>query len=121
MKANHMKLVAISVAMALTMAGCASKEPMPNNGEKTKQGAVIGALAGAALGAAVSKGHRGEGALIGAAAGAAVGGAIGYNLDKQAQEVADSMNTTVSQDEKQAIKYQDIVVTKHDKYRSRHS
>ncbi|WP_457597355.1 OmpA family protein [Hydrogenimonas sp.] len=111
-----MGIATAALGAALTLGGCASKEPMPNNGEKTKQGALIGALAGAALGAAVSKGHRGQGALIGAAVGAAAGGAIGYNLDKQAQEVADSMNTTVSKDEKQAMQYQDIVVTKTDRY-----
>ncbi|WP_236579135.1 OmpA family protein [Hydrogenimonas urashimensis] len=116
MKNIPIKVIALSIAAALTVGGCASKEPMPNRGQKTGQGAVIGALAGAALGAAVSKGHRGKGALIGAAAGAAVGGLIGYNLDKQAQEVADSMNTTVSQDEKEAAKTQDIIVTKQDKY-----
>ncbi|WP_456449792.1 OmpA family protein [Hydrogenimonas sp.] len=116
MRKIHYRIVGLSLVAILTLGGCSTKEPMPNQGEKTKQGALIGALAGAALGAAVSKGHRSKGALIGAAAGAAVGGAIGYNLDKQAQEVADSMNTTVSQNEKEAAKYQDIVVTKHDKY-----
>ena len=115
-KSGYTGIVALSLVAVLTRGGCASKEPMPNNGEKTKQGAVIGALAGAALGAAVSKGHRGQGALIGAAAGGLLGGAIGYNLDKQAQEVADSMHTTVSQNEKEAIEHQDIVVTKHDRY-----
>lgn len=35
------------------------------------------------LGAAVSKGNRGEGALIGAAVGGAVGGGIGYYMDQQ--------------------------------------
>jgi len=116
MKRHHIRIVAFSLAAALALGGCASKEPMPNNGEKTQQGALIGALAGAALGAAVSHGDRGKGALIGAAVGAAAGGAIGYNLDKQAQEVADSMNTRVSQNEKEAIEHQDIVVTKTDKY-----
>ncbi|WP_300368951.1 OmpA family protein [Hydrogenimonas sp.] len=116
MKKSYHKIIGISLAAALTFGGCASKNEMPNQGEKTQQGALIGALAGAALGAAVSKGHRGEGALIGAAAGAAVGGVIGYNLDKQAQEVADSMNTNVSQNEKEAAKYQDIIVTKHENY-----
>ncbi|WP_456451447.1 OmpA family protein [Hydrogenimonas sp.] len=116
MRRHHAKFVAISLVAALMLGGCSTKKPMPNEGQKTKQGAVIGALAGAALGAAVSKGHRGQGALIGAAVGAAAGGLIGYNLDKQAQEVADSMNTTVSADEKQAIEHQDIVVTKTDKF-----
>ncbi len=108
-------LIALSVA-GLLLGGCSTKEPMPNNGEKTKSGAIIGALAGAALGVAVSRHHRGQGALIGAAVGAAAGGALGYSLDKQAQEVADAMQTKVSANEKEAIKYQDIVVTKHDNY-----
>ncbi len=108
--------IALPVAIALALGGCATKEPMPNNGEKTKQGALIGALSGAALGAIVSHKHRGKGALIGAAVGAAGGALIGYSLDKQAQEVADAMQTQVSQNEKEAIKDQDIVVTKHEHY-----
>ncbi len=116
MKRKRMAAVALPLVAALTLGGCASKEPMPNGGEKTKQGAVIGAVAGALLGAAVSRGSKAGGALVGAAAGAAIGGAIGYSLDKQAQEVADSMNTTVSTDENEAIQHQDIVVTKHDTY-----
>ncbi len=55
---------------------------------KTKQGAVIGTLAGAAAGAAIGgKKHRAGGALIGAAAGAVAGGLVGNYLDKQAKEL----------------------------------
>ncbi|HKC49470.1 MAG TPA: OmpA family protein [Myxococcota bacterium] len=65
--------------------GCAPGQPLDT---KTKQGAVIGTLAGAATGAAVGgKEHRAGGALIGAAAGAVAGGLIGNYLDKQAQEL----------------------------------
>ncbi len=111
------KAVAISIAAALTIGGCAGKNGQaPNNAEKTKQGVLIGTLAGAALGALTSKHHKGKNAVIGAAIGAAAGGAIGYSLDKQAQEVADSMNTTVSDDEALAARSQDIIVTKHDRY-----
>lgn len=111
------KILTISIAAALTMGGCATKNgEAPNNAEKTKQGVLIGALAGAALGALTSKHHKGKNAAIGAAVGAAAGGAIGYSLDKQAQEVADSMNTTVSENEAVAAQTQDIVVTKHDRY-----
>jgi len=111
------RVLAISIAAALTMGGCAARNgQVPNNGEKTREGALIGALAGAALGALTSKHHKGKNAVIGAAVGAAAGGAIGYNLDRQAQEVADSMNTTVSDNEAAAARYQDIVVTKHDRY-----
>jgi outer membrane protein OmpA-like peptidoglycan-associated protein len=55
---------------------------------KTKQGAVIGTLAGAAAGAAIGgKKHRAGGALIGAATGAVAGGLVGNYLDKQAKEL----------------------------------
>ena len=55
---------------------------------KTKQGAVIGALGGAAAGAAIGgKKHRAGGALIGAATGAVAGGLVGNYLDKQAKEI----------------------------------
>nr|WP_282451055.1 OmpA family protein [Marinobacter bryozoorum] len=55
--------------------------------EKTSnatKGSVIGAIGGAAVGAATSSSSdRGKGALIGAAGGAAVGGGIGYYMDRQ--------------------------------------
>jgi len=55
---------------------------------KTKQGAVVGTLAGAAAGAAIGgKKHRAGGALIGAATGAVAGGLVGNYLDKQAKEL----------------------------------
>jgi outer membrane protein OmpA-like peptidoglycan-associated protein len=73
-------LVALSSSL-----GCAPGQPLDT---KTKQGAAIGTLAGAAAGAAIGgKGHRAGGALIGAATGAVAGGLIGNYLDKQAQEL----------------------------------
>ena len=55
---------------------------------KTKKGAAIGTLAGAAAGAAIGgHKHRAGGALIGAATGAVAGGLIGNYMDKQAQEL----------------------------------
>jgi len=55
---------------------------------KTKKGAVLGTLIGAAAGAAVGgHEHRAGGALIGAATGAIAGGLIGNYMDKQAQEL----------------------------------
>jgi outer membrane protein OmpA-like peptidoglycan-associated protein len=65
--------------------GCAEGQLLDT---KTKQGAAVGTLAGAAAGAAIGgKKHRAGGALIGAAAGAVAGGLIGNYLDKQAQEI----------------------------------
>lgn len=55
---------------------------------KTKQGAVLGTLAGAVAGAAIGgKDHRAGGALIGAAAGAITGGLAGKYLDQQAADL----------------------------------
>ena len=49
-----------------------------------KKGAVIGGLAGAATGAAVSRrGHKGSGALIGGAVGAGAGYAYGKHRQKR--------------------------------------
>ena len=72
------------VCLAATL-GCAEGQLLDT---KTKQGAVVGTLAGAAAGAAIGgKKHRAGGALIGAAGGAIAGGLIGNYLDKQAKEI----------------------------------
>lgn len=47
----------------------------------TKRDAAIGAVAGAAIGAATSR-NKVKGAIIGGAAGAILGGVIGNNVDK---------------------------------------
>lgn len=80
-----MKKVLTTLVVAATLAGCQTLDPytqQPKTSNAT-QGAGIGALAGAVLGAAVSKGNRGEGALIGAAVGGAVGSGNGYYMDQQ--------------------------------------
>ncbi|GGE56533.1 OmpA family lipoprotein [Streptosporangium jomthongense] len=68
------------------LAGCMTYDPYTGQ-EKTSsatKGSIIGAVGGAAVGAATSsKSDRGKGALIGAASGAAVGGGIGYYMDRQ--------------------------------------
>lgn len=51
-------------------------------GERKQQGAVIGGAAGAAVGAAVAKEHRGLGALIGGLLGAGGGYVIAAKTDK---------------------------------------
>lgn len=64
--------------------------------QKTKNGALIGAGAGALLGALVSDdGDRGDGALIGAVLGGAVGAGVGYSLDKQEAELRQQLDSDV--------------------------
>jgi outer membrane lipoprotein SlyB len=54
--------------------------------KNTKRDAVIGAAAGAVLGAATSR-DKVKGAVIGAAAGAVIGGVIGNNVDVKKRRV----------------------------------
>ncbi len=114
------KTVTFSTLSALLaaglMSGCAQMPAQQNTmGEKTKQGAAIGAAAGAILGNIIGKNTKGT--VIGAAAGAAIGGAIGYNLDKQAAEVAKSLETNVNTSPNaEATSAEDIIVTKTDRY-----
>jgi outer membrane protein OmpA-like peptidoglycan-associated protein len=77
------------LALAVTtmgLAGCMTYDPYTGE-QKTSdatKGSIIGAIGGAAVGAATSsKSDRGKGALIGAASGAAIGGGIGYYMDRQ--------------------------------------
>ena len=106
----------ISISVVALLSGCANKMQNTDN-EKTKQGALIGAVAGAVLAAATGEGNRAKRAAIGAAAGAAVGGAIGYNMDKQAKEIAKSLDTNVSTSvEAEKDKDLDIVITQTKSY-----
>lgn len=78
-------MLALAIS-TLTLGGCMTYDPYTGE-EKTSsatKGSIIGAIGGAAVGAATSsKSDRGKGALIGAASGAAVGGGIGYYMDRQ--------------------------------------
>ena len=85
--------IASLLCVSLAVSGCVStgsadgKRSMDN----TEKGALIGALGGAALGAAVSKKNRGKGALIGAVGGGLAGGAIGNYMDRQKQDLEKSL------------------------------
>ncbi|WP_417543901.1 OmpA family protein [Marinobacter sp.] len=88
------------LALAVTtmgLAGCMTYDPYTDE-EKTSnatKGSIIGAIGGAAVGAATSsKSDRGKGALIGAAGGAAVGGGIGYYMDRQEAELRHKLKGT---------------------------
>lgn len=82
------------------IAGCASQNPyetpQQNSGvSKTVKYGGLGAVAGAAVGAATSsKKDRGKGALIGAAVAGAAAAGYGYYADKQEEELRRSMEGT---------------------------
>ena len=78
--------VILALSGALVLGACTEPSQIGanSNNPKTQQGALIGAGAGALLGA-LSKGdgNRGDAALKGAVIGGAIGAGIGYSLDKQ--------------------------------------
>ncbi|WP_187429354.1 putative lipoprotein YiaD [Roseobacter fucihabitans] len=82
--AKPLLVVAVSGTLALTACTNPNQIGANSNNPRTQQGALIGAGAGALLGA-LSKGdgNRGDGALVGAAIGGALGAGIGYSLDRQ--------------------------------------
>jgi outer membrane protein OmpA-like peptidoglycan-associated protein len=106
------------ITAAFLMGGCAptAQQATTTTGTaNTQKGVAIGALAGAALGNLIGK--KSKSTMIGAAAGAAIGGAIGYSLDKQAAEVAKSLETEVNTNPNaEATSDADIIVTKTDRY-----
>ena len=71
----------------------------PNQMQNTQQGAVIGALGGAAVGALTNNDgtvrERNQAALIGAALGAGVGAGIGNSLDRQAEDLRRQLRNDV--------------------------
>lgn len=84
-----MKTTTASIAFlsaALLLAGCSSLN-------RTAKGTIIGAGAGAVTGAVAGKylGDTAKGAIIGAVVGGATGAIIGRRMDKQAEELARSI------------------------------
>ncbi|MDY0098952.1 MAG: OmpA family protein [Bacteroidales bacterium] len=60
---------------------------------KTQKGAAVGTAAGGAMGAVIGKasGNTALGAIIGAAVGGATGAIIGKQMDKQAEEIKNTV------------------------------
>jgi outer membrane protein OmpA-like peptidoglycan-associated protein len=77
-------VVILSTAFILT--GCATWN-------KTQKGAVVGTAAGGAAGAVIGRasGNTALGAIIGAAVGGASGAVIGRQMDKQAEEIKNTV------------------------------
>lgn len=82
----------------LTATACVDPNAYPDdpNG-RTKSGAIMGGLLGAAAGVAVSDDDdKLKGALLGAALGAGTGALIGADLDRQAAELRSQMSPGVT-------------------------
>jgi outer membrane protein OmpA-like peptidoglycan-associated protein len=92
------KATALIVSAAFLLAGCQTQNAYTGEQQTSEatQGALIGGLAGAALGALTKT--RGKGALnnalIGAGIGALAGGAVGGYMDNQEAELRDRLRST---------------------------
>lgn len=85
----------LACASLLALSACVDpNNPQPER-SRTTEGAVVGGLVGALTGVA-SGGNRGARGVIGGIAGAAAGAAIGSSLDRQARELAATMDDRVS-------------------------
>ena len=85
MKKLRIGLIMI-VSTVLILSGCASWN-------KTQKGAVVGTAAGGAMGAVIGRasGNTALGAIIGATVGGATGAIIGNQMDKQAEEIKNTV------------------------------
>jgi outer membrane protein OmpA-like peptidoglycan-associated protein len=85
MKKMRMSLIII-LSAALILSGCASMN-------RTQKGAVVGTATGGAMGAVIGRasGNTALGAIIGAAVGGATGAVIGHQMDKQAEEIKNTV------------------------------
>lgn len=88
----------LAAAGLLTLTACVDPNAYPNDpNARTKSGAVIGGILGAAAGVAASgDGDELKGALIGGAVGAGAGALIGADLDRQAAELRGSLSSNIS-------------------------
>src|SRR5579862_4398066 len=108
MKIKVKVLTLVTAVLAVVLTGCQYPNGEPNN---TASGALIGAGAGAIMGAAIGGPRNGgAGALIGAAAGAITGSVIGNSIDQeQAAELrAQAPQTYVRVQQEQPLGVSDI-------------
>ena len=93
---NGFKFTALMLAGALALAGCQTVDPYTGQPQtsNTTQGAILGALGGAAIGALTNRNQAGRNALIGAGIGALAGGAVGNYMDQQEAALRDELRTS---------------------------
>lgn len=106
------KLTIVSLIGVLGLTACASDQTSAPYSQ-TQKGAVIGAIGGAVLGAAINKKNRGKGALIGAVGGGLVGAGVGAYMDNQRRDLQKVLNTEVQNGQIEMTKQADqsLVVT----------
>ncbi|MBG0859452.1 MAG: OmpA family protein, partial [Bacteroidales bacterium] len=79
-------ILIVVLGATIILTGCASMK-------RSTKGAVVGTAAGGAMGAVIGRaaGNTAMGAIIGAAVGGATGAIIGAKMDKQAEEIKNTI------------------------------
>ncbi len=100
MNTKILKPIIASTLCLTLIAGCsAGGMPSIKNADgstnNTQTAAMIGGLLGAVIGGTTAN-RGGKRVAIGGAIGTAIGAAVGYNMDQQAAEVAQVLNTNVN-------------------------
>jgi len=90
---RRMNRTAILIAI-LTLAGCAADQPLGNMAHR-EQGAILGAVGGAVIGAVAYDKNRTKGAVVGAVGGALAGGAVGRYMDDQKRDLEKNLATEI--------------------------
>ncbi len=85
------QLMIAALASGLALSGCTTD---PNTGQQRLNKTAIGALAGAAGGATISKATGGDKTGRDAAIGAALGAGVGYYMERQARQLEQQMAGT---------------------------
>ncbi|MCV2875313.1 OmpA family protein [Rhodobacteraceae bacterium XHP0102] len=87
----RLNTVAGLTALSLALGGCVQSTATDPNANRTRDGAIVGAMLGGFLGATRDGDNNRRDAVIGAAAGAAIGAGIGSMLDRQAADLRAQM------------------------------
>ena len=94
------KVLCLALSTSLLLAACATNDLGEKRDlNKTEMGAIIGAVGGAVIGAAINHRNRGKGALIGAVGGGLAGAGVGYYMDQQAKDLQKQLAPEISRGE----------------------
>ena len=85
------KVCAAILAAGMTLAGCANESGGTRPLTHTQQGALIGAVGGAVIGAMAYKKNRSKGALVGAVGGGLGGAVVGTYMDNQKRDLEQNL------------------------------
>lgn len=89
---TYARLSSAAAALAvLGLGACTDPGALSQPGSKTQQGAIIGGILGAGVGAIANDSDPGLGAVTGALVGATAGGVIGNQLDAQERELRQTL------------------------------